>query len=293
MARNDAAGCIGQLLVIPIMVVIGCCVDMCNNSDSSMIKDARSSGHEYEYRHYLDKHPNGEYVQEALDSIYSITLRMEHPEANIERIYNIANNDGVKGSRIERPIKDFLHKAVIEANSEYYWNKYIEIADEDFVEDAKRRMEELVNATWGTDALAWETAEKSRNASAYKKYMDLYPKGKHYFSAKKKYVQMNVNTASQVEHNELPSMERVSGGGKKTTITISNGTSYELSVFYSGPDYETISIPAGSSKSITIPNGTYNIAARVNEHSVRPCYGTETVYGGNYSVSYYISSSRY
>lgn len=286
MARNSSDGCIGQILLIPIFFLGAFIVDTCNNTQSSLMEDGK-------YETYIEKYPNGDYVEAALDSIYSKATSYDKPEYHIAQIYNKANSENIKGTRIEKKLKEYVFNVVSEQNQQYFWDEYLKVADPDDAKIAEEKKSELENKEWGTDELAWNTAVKSNHPYSYKKYMDLYPRGKHYKKAKESYVKLSVAMDSKGEHNELPSMDKVSSGGSRTTISISNSTNYELNVFYSGPDYETASIPAGSSRSITIPNGTYNISARVSDHSVRPCYGTETVTGGHYSVSYYISSSRY
>ena len=89
-------------------------------------------------------------------------------------------------------------------------------------------------------------------------------------------------------------MDRVSGGGGHSShVSISNDTGYTLTILYSGPTSTRLSIPAHSTRSTTLSNGTYRVAASVVGGGVRSFAGTESLTGGSYSASYYIVTTRY
>ena len=75
-------------------------------------------------------------------------------------------------------------------------------------------------------------------------------------------------------------------------ITI-NGTSYTLTILYSGPDSKRLVINAGGTKSVRLKNGQYRVAASVSAANVSNYAGSENLNGGSYNVDYYISTYRY
>lgn len=288
---NGGKSCLGQLVAMLIILISFFIVDQCNHSESALIKDARKGGRVGAYLNYLRDNPNGKYIDEALDSIYSITTNKSYANAiaNLQSTYKMANKLPIKGSRIEAPIKKFIYDNLLKANSEYYWKQYIEIADADDLLDSKEQLANIQNGLWGTEELAWATASGQSEPYFYKEYLERYPHGKHAQEAKKRYVSLCVNKDFSGEHGTLPAMEQTSTGGNSSAINIHNSTGYELTVMYSGPDHEYLTISAGSIGTLRISNGTYRISARVNDYKVRPFVGTENLNGGKYEVNYYIT----
>jgi len=88
----------------------------------------------------------------------------------------------------------------------------------------------------------------------------------------------------------LPSFAQTNSGYSSTSsVTIKNDTGYELTVRYSGPSVTMISIPRGGSKTTSLSSGSYKIAASAGGLH----YGGRESLSGNYSSSYYISTTRY
>ena len=145
---------------------------------------------------------------------------------------------------------------------------------------------------WKTEKSAWETALERDNELAYKKYIELYPNGKHGRQAEKKLIDIEVASVFAGEHGTLPQMDRgYSTGTSYSVIEIENRTQYELTVNYSGPDSKRMVIPSYGTKSMRIGNGSYRVAANVG-HGVIPFAGTEYLDGSHYSSSFYISTTR-
>ena len=141
---------------------------------------------------------------------------------------------------------------------------------------------------WDTELSAWRNAVSVNDTWAYNEYLSRYPHGIH----EKNAIDAMVKAIAHGEHGDLPSMDQVYyGSGSSSFISITNDTSYELTLLYSGVQSERIVIPPHGSSSVTLYNGTYNIAASVTASDVRNYYGTEKLRGGSYSVSYYISST--
>ena len=136
------------------------------------------------------------------------------------------------------------------------------------------------------------TAENS--ISAYQKYKSLYPNGTHIGACEKKLIDLEVSRVYAGEHGTLPGMDRTGyGGGSTSYISVTNSTSYTLTLLYSGPDSKRLVIGAGQTSSIRLKNGSYRVAASVSASNVSNYAGTENLQGGSYSVDYYISTYRY
>jgi hypothetical protein len=76
-------------------------------------------------------------------------------------------------------------------------------------------------------------------------------------------------------------------GGQTKLAT--NGTSYVLTLYLSGPASQQLQIAAGGSRTLLLPPGHYEIAARVSRPSVIPVYGTQDYASDTgYSSQFYI-----
>ena len=96
------------------------------------------------------------------------------------------------------------------------------------------------------------------------------------------------------DHGSLPGMDKTSySSSGKNTISVRNDTQYTLTLLYSGPDSKRLVLSPRSSGTVYLPNGSYRVAASVAAANVRSYAGTETLTGGSYDVSYYISTSRF
>lgn len=74
---------------------------------------------------------------------------------------------------------------------------------------------------------------------------------------------------------------------RNSTISISNDTSCELVVRYSGSDSKMISIPSRQTRNVNIDSGNYRITASACGYNY---YGTESL-SGDYTSSYYIETT--
>ena len=92
----------------------------------------------------------------------------------------------------------------------------------------------------------------------------------------------------------MPAMNKIGyRSGHFSTVTVTNQTSYEMILLYSGDtESERLVISRGDTKSVKLPNGSYRISAKVNASNVIPYVGNEDLTGGNYSARYYISHYR-
>jgi tetratricopeptide (TPR) repeat protein len=91
----------------------------------------------------------------------------------------------------------------------------------------------------------------------------------------------------------MPPAQRSTSGGPvasgRTTMTVKNSTSYELSVFFDGPVSTKLTLVPGASQDVDLAAGTFHVAGRVAAN-VLPFYGEEA-YGGSsrYSMTFYIA----
>lgn len=277
-----------------------------------MINRARNATTEYsqeeKYEAYLKRYPNGKYVKEA--SSFIVDYYAEQPLQKTSSLYSssistLSHFESVRdlfpGSALEHRMDSLIEAKV---NLEYQkaldsetvegWELYKILVSEKYWRDADQRIEDINSRLWGTDSQAWKTAQKQNTLTAYNRYLELFPKGAHAKAADKKVIDLSVTNIFAGDHGTLPGMDRTSySSSGSNIITVSNDTQYTLTLLYSGPDSKRLVLSPRSSGSVRLPNGTYRVAASVAATNVRSYAGTETLSGGGYDVSYYISSSRY
>ena len=277
-----------------------------------MINRARNATTEYsqeeKYEAYLKRYPNGKYVKEATSFI--VDYYAEQPLQKTSSLYSSSIStlfhfesvrDLFPGSALEHRMDSLIEAKV---NLEYQkaldsetvegWELYKILVSEKYWRDADQRIEDINSRLWGTDSQAWKTAQKQNTLTAYNRYLELFPKGAHAKAADKKVIDLSVTNIFAGDHGTLPGMDRTSySSSGSNIITVSNDTQYTLTLLYSGPDSKRLVLSPRSSGAVRLPNGTYRVAASVAATNVRSYAGTETLSGGGYDVSYYISSSRY
>lgn len=277
-----------------------------------MINRARNATTEYsqeeKYEAYLKRYPNGKYVKEATSFI--VDYYAEQPLQKTSSLYSSSIStlfhfesvrDLFPGSALEHRMDSLIEAKV---NLEYQkaldsetvegWELYKILVSEKYWRDADQRIEDINSRLWGTDSQAWKTAQKQNTLTAYNRYLELFPKGAHAKAADKKVIDLSVTNIFAGDHGTLPGMDRTSySSSGSNIITVSNDTQYTLTLLYSGPDSKRLVLSPRSSGSVRLPNGTYRVAASVAATNVHSYAGTETLSGGGYDVSYYISSSRY
>lgn len=309
---NDSSGCLSQLIIIGLIGLVSLCSDLKENSQKSLINRARNATTEYsqeeKYEAYLKRYPNGKYVKEATSFI--VDYYAEQPLQKTSSLYSSSIStlfhfesvrDLFPGSALEHRMDSLIEAKV---NLEYQkaldsetvegWELYKILVSEKYWRDADQRIEDINSRLWGTDSQAWKTAQKQNTLTAYNRYLELFPKGAHAKAADKKVIDLSVTNIFAGDHGTLPRMDRTSySSSGSNIITVSNDTQYTLTLLYSGPDSKRLVLSPRSSGSVRLPNGTYRVAASVAATNVRSYAGTETLSGGGYDVSYYISSSRY
>lgn len=138
---------------------------------------------------------------------------------------------------------------------------------------------------------AYESAEQRNSSSAWKEFLSEYPNHNEASNIKKKIIKLEVDEIyGDSETGKMPSFEQYNYGNSSTsTVKITNNTGCDLVVRYSGTEIEMITIPEGSTRSVSLSSGNYRVAATACGHNYA---GSENL-AGDYSSRFYISSSRF
>lgn len=188
-------------------------------------------------------------------------------------------------------IVDSLYNQALHINSYDGWIAYQNSVSTDDYKDSEERLEATDNR-WNTEINAWQTASKLDDLTSYEKYLSLFPHGKHMAQAEKKVIDLSVDATFAGSHGTLPEMDHVGyAGGSTSYVSVTNSTSYSLTLLYSGKESKRLVLSPNSTGSIRLKNGSYRIAASVNASNVSRYAGTESLNGGSYQVEYYISTS--
>lgn len=164
----------------------------------------------------------------------------------------------------------------------------------EYYKDSKEKIEQIEYQAWNTEPKAWRIAQSENSISAYSKYKSLYPNGSHIDICEKNLIDLEVSRVYAGDHGTLPEMDRIAyGAGPTSYITVTNSTSYTLTLLYSGPDSKRMVISARETSSIRLKNGNYRVVASVSAANISNYAGNENLQGGEYSVKYYISTYRY
>jgi hypothetical protein len=248
------------------------------------------------YNAYLDKYgQSSTFSFQANDSIDAIERREDNAlwnnliQQGKYQEYINSTKKGLYKNEAEKKLEEQIWKQSKKQNSyQTYLDKY---PYGKFASEAKEMKE---NALWNTESKAWNEATRIDEIYAYEKYLKLYHYGSHFSRAKKKIIDKEVDNIFGSDHGSLPSMDKTSYsyGDSYSIISIYNNTAYTLTLRYSGNDSQSISIPSRSSRSLTLQNGNYRIAASVSASNVRNFAGTENLTGGSYDVEYYIQTRR-
>ncbi|RKY10157.1 MAG: hypothetical protein DRP65_07005 [Planctomycetota bacterium] len=112
-------------------------------------------------------------------------------------------------------------------------------------------------------------------------------------SAEAKLVDKEVSEIMKGRYGKLPPMQKISSGGKRqySAINIHNDTRYNLTVRYSGLDSCKVTFMPKEKGCVQVLNGDYKVAASVDAVHVADYAGTAKLDGGNFEVTYYISTT--
>ena len=153
---------------------------------------------------------------------------------------------------------------------------------------ARQRLQELRIAKEKSD---YENALSQNSSSVWKSFITNYPNRSDISEIQKRIIKSEIDEImGERETGKLPSFDQTSTEySSSSNISISNDTQCELTVRYSGPDITMIEIPAGGTRTVFLQSGSYRIAASACGSNYA---GSEDLHG-DYSVKYYIVTSRY
>ena len=137
---------------------------------------------------------------------------------------------------------------------------------------------------------AYQNAESSNSSHAWKSFLEEYPDEPRAKAIKRKIIQLEVDEImGDKKTGQMPQFDQRSSGSSTSKVTITNNTGCLLTVRYSGSDVQSIDIPENETMSVHLSSGEYRIAASACGAN----YAGKESLSGNYSSSFYISSSRY
>jgi len=314
--RSNDSGCLAQLLGWGLLIIIGLTISGISTlSDrNSYIKEARQAVENQDseraanrYLRFLREVHSGKKAKEAIAYLtdYYEHLPLYHTTSSGDIVSDIKTFTQVEED-FKYECKDFYEKIKeikdSKVESEYQvaidmetidgWELFKKKVDDSYWDEADRQIQNVIEKNWNTEPKAWAAARNSGTLFAYTKYLELYPHGAHASIADKKVIDHTVDMIYAGDHGSLPSMDRrYYGQGSTSSITVKNDTQYTLTLLYSGPSSKRLILDPNERRTITLTNGNYRIAASVNTSSVRSYTGEESLYGGGYDVSYYISTT--
>lgn len=164
-----------------------------------------------------------------------------------------------------------------EDNSTYIDSAAVPAFEDDYIETQRE--------------LTYEDAIVTNSIFDLKEYIDKNPNHENIDLLNKRLIDLEVERIYKDRNTgEMPSSERIgSSNSSVSSVSISNDTSCELIIRYSGIDSKMISIPANQTRSLSIQSGSYRITASACGYNYA---GSESL-SGDYTSSYYISSSSY
>lgn len=107
-------------------------------------------------------------------------------------------------------------------------------------------------------------------------------------------IDQQVATILAGEHNPLPPAQHVrpDPAARVAEMVIKNNTGHTLTVLYSGPTSQRVSLAPKASCNVVLGVGTYQVAATVNSASVIPFAGRDYIRGGSYDNTFYIKTTH-
>jgi len=139
--------------------------------------------------------------------------------------------------------------------------------------------------------LTYDDVKNSFSIYDIKQFIKENPNHEKIAELEKRIIDLEVeNIFNDANTGQMPSSEKISYGNSKISeISITNDTSCDLTIRYSGPESKLITISPNRTKSINLKSGSYRIAATACGYNYA---GSESL-NGDYTSSYYITTTRY
>jgi hypothetical protein len=111
-------------------------------------------------------------------------------------------------------------------------------------------------------------------------------------------IRQEIGAIRSGQHEAMPPARASEvAAGNQTSTTVINSTAITLMFFLDGPVSQQLTIPAGESRTLYLPPGKYEAAARAFDESVVPYYGQQsynsnTQYSERFSIARIPSANR-
>lgn len=158
---------------------------------------------------------------------------------------------------------------------------------DDNLEELEKKMKER---DWISEDTAWERACQENTRQSYEKYCAMYPNGAHIVPATVMLINAKVEETLANAHNELPNIKHVEidDDSLTSTVLIENNTGYPLTIYCSGNETTSFTIPADGQRTVTLNNGQYKLAAYVPPSYIKPYAGQTGFAGGKYEIGFWV-----
>lgn len=137
----------------------------------------------------------------------------------------------------------------------------------------------------------YDSALAQNTSYSWKKFLSNYPDHVEAFVIRKRIIMLEVDEISgNSQTGQIPSFNQYNSSySSNSSVAITNNTGCELTVRYSGPDVEMITISSGGTRTVYLSSGNYKIAASACGANYA---GTQSLQG-EYGSTFYITTSRY
>lgn len=138
---------------------------------------------------------------------------------------------------------------------------------------------------------AYESAINQNSSYGWKTFLEQYPDFEDAAAIRKKIIRLEVDEIlGDQETGKIPSFNQYNSNySSNSSVAITNNTGCELTVRYSGPDAEMITISTGRTRTVYLSSGSYKITASACGANYA---GTESLHG-EYGSTFYITTTRY
>ncbi|MEZ4853756.1 DUF6759 domain-containing protein [Flavobacterium sp.] len=195
--------------------------------------------------------------------------------------------------KVERNDSEIIEESFDSANSYVIDSAATSIDDDYYVVDSAAapidyNYEEVETVS---KPLTYDDVKNSFSIYDIKQFIKENPNHKKITELEKRIIDLEVeNIFNDANTGQMPSSEKISYGNSKISeISITNDTSCDLTIRYSGPESKVITILPNRTKAINLLSGNYRIAASACGYNYA---GSESL-NGDYTSSYYITTTRY
>ena len=127
--------------------------------------------------------------------------------------------------------------------------------------------------------------------ATYRRHLELVPNSPQRQKIERRIIDLEVEEILAGDHGVLPpaSLQNLTGGAT-ALVELENQTQYVLTVRYSGRESQKFRLLPRQKTTVSIASGVYRVAASVDAGNVTPYAGSDSLSGGEYSVSFFIET---